>query len=76
MHGGCKSSAEDIINAAKTSVGIDSNALSFQLIHLIKRLKSLNDEINEYGEIKSSLQFYNNHLNYLYLSYVHSSSTL
>lgn len=48
IHGGCKTSADDVIKAAKNSIGIDSDILSFQLTQLIKRLKSLNSEIHEY----------------------------
>lgn len=54
LHGGCKTSAEVIINAAKTSIGINSEASSFQLIHLINRLETLNQEINEYDKIIKS----------------------
>lgn len=48
IHGKCKVSANDVIKAAKNSIGIDSDILSFQLTQLIKRLKSLNSEIHEY----------------------------
>lgn len=48
IHGKCKVSAVDVIKAAKNSIGIDSDILSFQLTQLIKRLKSLNSEIHEY----------------------------
>lgn len=48
IHGKCKVSANDVIKAAKNSIGIDSDTLSFQLTQLIKRLKSLNSEIHEY----------------------------
>ena len=48
IHGKCKVSADGVIKAAKNSIGIDSDILSFQLTQLIKRLKSLNSEIHEY----------------------------
>lgn len=48
IHGKCKVSANDVIKAAKNSIGIDSDILSFQITQLIKRLKSLNSEIHEY----------------------------
>ena len=54
IHGGCKTSADDVIKAAKNSIGIDSDILSFQLTQLIKRLKSLNSEIHEYDSMIKS----------------------
>ena len=54
IHGGCKTSAVDVIKAAKNSIGIDSDILSFQLTQLIKRLKSLNSEIHEYDSMIKS----------------------
>ena len=49
IDGRCKISADDVIKAAKNSIGIDSDILSFQLTQLIKRLKSLNFEIYKYN---------------------------
>ena len=54
IHGKCKVSAVDVIKAAKNSIGIDSDILSFQLTQLIKRLKSLNSEIHEYDSMIKS----------------------
>lgn len=54
IHGKCKVSAVDVIKAAKNSIGIDSDILSFQLTQLIKRLKSLNFEIHEYDSMIKS----------------------
>lgn len=54
IHGRCKISAVDVIKAAKNSIGIDSDILSFQLTQLIKRLKSLNFEIHEYDSMIKS----------------------
>lgn len=54
IHGKCKVSADDVIKAAKNSIGIDSDILSFQLTQLIKRLKSLNSEIHEYDSMIKS----------------------
>lgn len=54
IHGKCKVSANDVIKAAKNSIGIDSDILSFQLTQLIKRLKSLNSEIHEYDSMIKS----------------------
>lgn len=54
IHGKCKVSAVDVIKAAKNSIGIDSDILSFQLTQLIKRWKSLNSEIHEYDSMIKS----------------------
>lgn len=50
IHGRCNVSAENLINAAKTSVGIRSEHLSFLLIQGIKRLKAIYIHINSYDE--------------------------
>jgi transposase len=49
IHGKCKTSAETLIEAAKTSIGIQNDYLSFQLSQAIKRLKSIESEIDEYN---------------------------
>ena len=50
IHGKCSTTAVDIITAAKYSVGIKSEHLSFQLKQAINRLKNISAEIEEYNE--------------------------
>lgn len=50
IHGRCKSSANDIINAAKTSIGNDNEYLSFALLQETNTLKFLKTKINEYDK--------------------------
>ncbi len=60
IHGKCKVTAKDLILAAKTSIGIQSEYLSFQLTQGIKRLSSIQSEIEEYDEqIKKYVDFIN-----------------
>ena len=41
IHGRCKTSPQELIDKAKTSIGTDSEHLSFLLIQGIKKLKSI-----------------------------------
>jgi transposase len=50
IHKNCKTSSQELIDKAKTSIGNDSEHLSFLLIQGIKKLKSLESQINEYDE--------------------------
>ena len=51
IHGKCKTTASEIIEKAKNSVGIDEKILSFQLIQAIKKLKFVQSQVDEYDEI-------------------------
>ena len=60
IHGRCKTSPLELINIAKTSIGTDSDHLSFLLIQGIKKLKSIESQINEYdGLIKHYVDLIN-----------------
>lgn len=51
LHGKCKTTAEDIINAAKASIGNDNDYLSFSLVQAIKTLNFIQSKINDYDEM-------------------------
>lgn len=60
IHGKCKTSSIEVLQAAKASIGIQSKHLSFQLKQAIKRLKTIEDEIEEYNvQIKSFVDLIN-----------------
>lgn len=60
IHGSCQVTAKELIQAAKTSIGIKNEYLSFQLIQGIKRLNYIQSEINEYNEqIKTYVEMIN-----------------
>lgn len=60
IHGRCQVTANELIQAAKTSIGIQDEYLSFQLTQGIKRLNSLQSEIDDYNEqIKSYVEMIN-----------------
>ena len=60
IHGKCQATASKLIQVAKTSIGIQDEYLSFQLTQGIKRLNSLQSEIDEYNEqIKSYVEMIN-----------------
>ena len=50
IHGKCSVTAEKLIEAAKTSIGIKDDYLAFQLSQGIKRLKSIQSTIDEYND--------------------------
>lgn len=50
IHGKCSTSANQIIEVAKSSIGIKSEHLYFLLKQGIKRLKSIQEQIDEYDE--------------------------
>ncbi len=60
LHGKCKTTAEDIINAAKASIGNDNDYLSFSLVQAIKTLNFIQSKINDYDEM---IKFYVDKLN-------------
>ena len=60
IHGRCKTSAQELIDKAKNSIGTDSEHLSFLLIQGIKKLKSIESQINEYDEL---IKYYINLIN-------------
>lgn len=51
LHAKCKASAEDIINAAKASIGNDNEYLSFSLIQAIKTLNFIQSKIDDYDKM-------------------------
>lgn len=51
INGKCKTTAEDVLNAAKTSVGNDTKYLSFSLIQSIKSLKFLETKDKDYVDM-------------------------
>ena len=51
LHGKCKTSAEDIINAAKASIGNDNEYLSFSLLQAIKTLNFIQSKIDDYDKM-------------------------
>jgi len=60
IHGKCRVSAIDIINAAKNSIGIKDDCLYFELERAIIRLKYINSQIEEYNkEIKRYIELLN-----------------
>ena len=60
IHGKCQATASKLIQVAKTSIGIKDEYLSFQLTQGIKRLNSLQSQIDEYNEqIKSYVEMIN-----------------
>ena len=60
IHGKCQSTASELIQAAKTSIGIRDEYLSFQLTQGIKRLTSIQSEIDEYNkQIKAYVDLLN-----------------
>lgn len=60
IHGKCKTSAQELIDKAKNNIGTDSEHLSFLLIQGIKKLKSIESQINEYqGLIKHYVDLIN-----------------
>ena len=60
IHGKCKTSPQELIDKAKNSIGTDSEHLSFLLIQGIKKLKSIESQINEYDEL---IKYYINLIN-------------
>jgi transposase len=50
IHGKCSVTANKLIEAAKSSIGIKDDYLAFQLSQGIKRLKSIQSTIDEYNE--------------------------
>lgn len=60
LHGKCKTTAEDIINAAKASIGNDNDYLSFSLVQAIKTLNFIQSKINDYDEM---IKYYVDKLN-------------
>ena len=63
IHKRCKTTANEIISAAKTSVGMQDEYLSFQLIQGIKRLNSIQSEIDEYDlQIKKYVETINTNI--------------
>lgn len=65
IHGRCKTQAYDLIQAAKSSIGNSSPHLSFLLLQGIKRLKSLEAQLNEYDHL---IQYYVDLVNPIILS--------
>lgn len=60
IHGRCQVTAAEIISAAKTSIGIQSEYLSFQLTQGIKRLNYIQTQIDDYNEqIKTYVELIN-----------------
>ena len=51
IHGKCKTTAEDVLNAAKASIGNDSEYLSFSLVQTIKTLKFLEAKDKDYVDM-------------------------
>ena len=51
LHAKCKASTEDIINAAKASIGNDNEYLSFSLIQAIKTLNFIQSKIDDYDKM-------------------------
>ena len=51
LHGKCKTSAEEIINAAKASIGNDNEYLSFSLSQAIKTLNFIQSKIDDYDRM-------------------------
>lgn len=51
LYAKCKASAEDIINAAKVSIGNDNEYLSFCLQQAIKTLKFIQSKIDDYDKM-------------------------
>ncbi|UKI50172.1 MAG: hypothetical protein L6U99_01525 [Clostridium sp.] len=52
LHAKCKTSAKDIINAAKASIGNDNEYLSFSLTSSYKKtLKFIQSKIDDYDEM-------------------------
>lgn len=60
VHGKCSTSAEKIINAAKVSIGIKDEHLSFLLSQGIKKLKYISSQIDDYD---MQIQHYVNLIN-------------
>lgn len=60
LHGKCKTTAKDIINAAKASIGNDNDYLSFSLVQAIKTLNFIQSKINDYDEM---IKYYVDKLN-------------
>ena len=65
IHGRCKTSPQELIDKAKTSIGTDSEHLSFLLIQGIKKLNAVESQIDEYDEL---IQYYVNLINPVILS--------
>ena len=60
IHGKCQVTAKDLILASKSSIGIQDEYLSFQLSQGIKRLNSIQSEIDEYNkQIKAYVELIN-----------------
>lgn len=51
LHHNCKTSAIDVINAAKASIGNDNEYLSFSLIQAIKTLNFIQSKIDDYDKM-------------------------
>lgn len=51
LHSKCKTSAEDIINAAKASIGNDNDYLSFSFLQAIKTLNFIQSKIDNYDQM-------------------------
>lgn len=51
LHSKCKISAEDIINAAKASIGNDNDYLSFSFLQAIKTLNFIQSKIDNYDQM-------------------------
>ena len=60
LHGKCKTTVEDIINAAKGSIGNNNDYLSFSLVQAIKTLNFIQSKINDYDEM---IKYYVDKLN-------------
>lgn len=65
IHGRCNTQAYDLIQAAKSSIGNNSDHLSFQLLQGAKKLKSLESQILEYD---LQIQYYVDLVNPIILS--------
>lgn len=48
LHGKCKTTALEVLNAAKSSIGNDNEYLSFSLIQAIKTLNFIQSKVNDY----------------------------
>lgn len=60
LHGKCKVKAKDLITVAKSSIGIKNEYLSFLLIQGIKRMNSIQSQIDEYNkEIQAYVELIN-----------------
>lgn len=51
LHSKCKTSAEDIINADKASIGNDNDYLSFSFLQAIKTLNFIQSKTDNYDQM-------------------------